>query len=481
MRLAFTIFFFLMGLSAVLAQRTSEAEIAKEAVFISANQKKLLGKYDEAAELYLKLLQEDPVNSAIWHDLARVYLAQGQNEEAVKAAQKAVRYDPQNTWILLTLAQIQLDSDSYASAAATFSQLAQKIGNQDLYQRWTDALVAGGSYKEAISSLDIADDRFGINEQRSDQRVELYLKLKDTKNAIAELRTWVDMYPQESHYLLKLGKFYTLINDDNKAIRTFEQVLTIEANNGEAILALQDLNSDRIKSSDDMLTAMVHSPDVAIDMKIKALLPALTAGTEEEVRAILPLTEYLAVQHPQHPQSQAVHADVLYLLGDLPQATTYYTRTLELHKGNYQVWDQLMTIYDQLGQYQELHQVSSKAMDYFPNQGGPYYYMAKVALHDDDTDMAADMIAEAQMVGGSNAQMQQRLSILSAHLLDRAGRTQEALTTLQAISDKDADSMELIGDLYIKIGDKPKAIKAFREALSLGGDQDRLKLKLESI
>jgi len=481
MRLIFTCITILFWSTSIHSQRVSEEEVGVEAMFIAANQKKIIGKYDEAVKIYLKLLEKDPINAVVLHDLARVYHKLENLDEAVKAAKKATRYAPDNTWFKLTLAQFKLQNLEFDAAGKSFGEIAAKTGDRDIYRRWAQALIEGQKYQSALEVMDKMDTQFGKEELRSDDKIELYLAMDDEKSAVRELQTWIDENPNEIYHLVKLGKFYTFIDERKKAIRTFEEVLDREPKNGDALIALQNLNSNKGNNSNDKIKSLVYSTSLSTDMKVKALIPVVTNGTKSEVQSILPYTAHLATTYTDHAQSQALHADALYLTDNVVEAKTYYKKTLELEKSNYQVWDQLMSIYDEEGEYSELSKLAELALDYFPNQGGPYYYIGKAAFSTDDLDEAKEMLSEATIIGRGNKMLQSKVAKLNANIIDTQGDTNGAISLLESIDSDDPTIYELIGDLYIKIKEKTKASEAFSMALKKGGDQLRLKQKIESI
>ena len=62
-------------------QLYSEEEIKRADRYLQANQLMILNKYDEALEMYEELLEDDPQNAVIHHDMARMYLAKEEFEK----------------------------------------------------------------------------------------------------------------------------------------------------------------------------------------------------------------------------------------------------------------------------------------------------------------------------------------------------------------------------------------------------------------
>jgi tetratricopeptide (TPR) repeat protein len=70
-----------------------------------------------------------------------------------------------------------------------------------------------------------------------------------------------------------------------------------------------------------------------------------------------------------------------------------------------------------------------------------------------------------------------------AVVLDREGKTAEAITYLEKVSQQDqvADHLFELGVLYTRVGDRAKAIQAFERAVAMDGAQMRARWQLASL
>ena len=292
-------------------ERLSEKEIGLEDLYISASQKKLLNKYDEALKIYDKILSENEVNPAVHHDMARIYHEMKNSESAVSSAQKAIRYDKSNPWYLLTLTQIYEETMQPGQAAETLSKAIAIAPDEALYERKAINLDQAGQQIQAIKTYDQADAKYGWSEERSDSKVDLYIAQGKDKEALEEVKKWSDKYPDNVTYIVKLARYLEYRGDAKKAIKAYEKALKIDPYNEEALFKTSQANSSKSNSGSE-LSLIIDNPRLGIDNKIKALLPSLTdkKGAEE----VLPYGKSLVDQYPEDAKSYALYGDILLSL-----------------------------------------------------------------------------------------------------------------------------------------------------------------------
>ncbi len=143
--------------------------------------------------------------------------------------------------------------------------------------------------------------------------------------------------------------------------------------------------------------------------------------------------------------------------GKTKEAIKIFTFNIEKHPNNQVIW----MFIDSLGEAYLKDGNKKMALKYYKE--------------------AKEMLSEAKIVGSGNTFLQSKLRTLNAQILDAEGDTNGAISYLESLDSKDPALSELIGDFYIKIGEKSKASAAFTNAMKQGGHQKRLKKKIESI
>ena len=133
----------------------------------------------------------------------------------------------------------------------------------------------------------------------------------------------------------------------------------------------------------------------------------------------------------------------------------------------------------------ELAEVVEEVMDYYPNQVGPLHHMAQVLFHQGNFEESLEWLEEADLIGGRNGVYAESNVQLRALVYSEQGDVDKGIDGLLLFESSNEmispATFELIGDLYFKINDKEAAGNYWRKALSEGGNNERIGIKLQSI
>ena len=457
--------------------RYAEEEIQVQDLYILANQKKILQKYDEAIKIYSQILKKNEVSPAVHHDMARIYNEMGKKEQAIASGLKATKYEPDNPWYLISLAQMYEEAIEPQKAADAISKVIRLSPSEDLYNRWAINLEHAGQKEQSIQAYNRADQQYGWSLSRSDSKVDLYLSLGKDKDALAEVKRWPEQSAYDVEAWIRLARFYEYRGDQKKALKTYEKVLSLDPNNEEALFKSKEKELNDVGAGE--LGAFINDNRVNLDKKIAALFPRL----ESDAQSILPYCLSLTNQYPEDAKVYAFYGDALWLSDDPKGAAAKYELSLEKSKSVYQVWSQLMEMLKINQDFDKLHDVAEEAIDYYPNQAGPYHYQAVALVAQGELEDAADANEEASFIAGDDQLMQEDIAILSAQILVAQGDMTGAIESIisNESSSNSASMLELLGDLYFQSGDRTKAAEAWKKALMKGGGSDRISSKIDSL
>ena len=359
----------------------SEEEVNTQKIFIDASKEKILGNYENAVYLFKEVLKRDQKNHAALYELARIYDVQEKTDKALHSIKEALSIDSENVWYEMFLADIHDKMGKPKEAAKVYEKLVSQDGeNTYYYEKWAFYLVKAGDATKAIKVYDKLEDKFGINEELSSKKYRLYLGLGNQKKAAEELELLVKSAPSNTDHKHMLASFYIQVGNQEKAEEIYKEILEIDPDDAYASIAL----AEKLKAGGDdisylnTLKPVFEQPDVSIDVKIKELIPYIhklaNSGDEILGKKIIELAEILQKVHPSEAKSFSASGDILYYAGDNQAALQKYQKALELNKSVFTVWEQVMYINLELGNFEELLKTSEEAMDYFPNQAKAYYF-----------------------------------------------------------------------------------------------------------
>ncbi|MFH1436857.1 MAG: tetratricopeptide repeat protein, partial [Pseudomonadota bacterium] len=137
------------------------------------------GSYDEALKMLKKASELFPDMAEAHHFVTHIYLSQEKGEKAVESAKKEVSLAPQWSWAQLDLATAYQIADDYESALEA-AQEAVRLDPQS-----------------AVAHFSLASILFALN----------------SKDALDELKTAVELAPDESSYLIEYFNAMVELND----------------------------------------------------------------------------------------------------------------------------------------------------------------------------------------------------------------------------------------------------------------------------
>ncbi len=225
------------------------------------------------------------------------------------------------------------------------------------------------------------------SEQIATRRHRLFVVSGDKKKSRKEYLKLIGAYPYNVNYRFLLARFYEDQGEAARAIQVYRDVLEVDPGNAEATIALAGSQS---KNKNDLtylsaLKPVFEKEDLGIDLKIEKLIPIITkvadTADKELATAGIELTTILEEIHPDDAKGYAASGDLLYHSNQLRPALEKYQKSLALSENNFLVWENVMYIHLELGDYRKLLNTTENVMDIFPNKA-VVYYLNGLASHE---------------------------------------------------------------------------------------------------
>ncbi len=188
--------------------------------------------YQEAIDIYTKAIDQMGEDSALTSRLAYAYISEPDWENAIKYFQKYLTYAPDDVNALINLSVAYNATNNYDK---WHEYLAKAL---ELQPDNTQLLFNSGQYwflkmQEANDSLTtVTDSTAEAKERREAFNAQV---VADRDSAIASFEKVVEVNPQDSDALKRLGILYLIATKTEKAAKTFEQYLQIDPNDITAL------------------------------------------------------------------------------------------------------------------------------------------------------------------------------------------------------------------------------------------------------
>ncbi|MFM2286071.1 MAG: hypothetical protein RLZZ543_1568 [Bacteroidota bacterium] len=387
---------------------TEKERLDFEYVFFDAEREKLLGNFSSAQTKFQQALRINPRAAAAHFELSQVYLQTGNKDLAELSGKNAVRFDENNKWYKLALADIYARADKYNEVVPLMEQLHKKEPNNEeyLYGLGT-ALAQTGKFDEAAKVYDKLEAIVGINEEVILQKKNLYMRLGKTDKAIAEIQRLMKAFPDEVGYRGFLAEIYEATKQPEKALAEYTEILRLDPDNPSVRFSLAEYyraQGDKEKSYQELKKAFAN-PQSSMELKIQVLSSYFEITTQypELKYQAMELCRELIAAHPEDPQAHAVYGDFLLREEKLPEAREQYMMVLLADKGKFNVWNQILLIDSELKNYQSMFDLSKEAMELFPYQPTLFLYNGIAAIQLKQYDKAIEALKGGADVTVGNA------------------------------------------------------------------------------
>lgn len=357
----------------------SAKEISLATNFVNACSERMKGNLREALKLFLECKTIYPENSAVRYELGMVYKLLGLNDLAIQETKVCATAEPKNEWYQLLLIDCYNVSKQNSQAIKVREGLVKNYPERSEFKQdlaYEYAMI--GQYDKAIRIYDELEKNFGVNEQLTLNKIKLLKSLHRPNDAEKELQKLIDSDKAEPRYYSYLAEFYVEQNKIEEAKKVYDTLLIMEPNNPGISLALHDYYS--LKGNDVVAYEYLKKAFINPEMDVRTKVNILTSYTEQGVKNPtnktrgIELATIMVKTHPLSPEANAVYGNYLVLDRKTKEAEPYFYLAAIYQKSNFNMWEDLILIDNELDQMDSLEKHSAIALELFPSQAIIYYY-----------------------------------------------------------------------------------------------------------
>lgn len=345
--------------------------------FLEGVRSKITGDYQAAIGWYdncLKINSESPV---VKYEIASILTANEDYNGALQLAREAVAGNPDNMWYKVLLASILQKKSMVEEACNVYADILAKYPEKEEFY-----LIEAGLYtsvekwQKAIDVYDRYESQNGITEPVSIEKIKLYTKLNDVRNASSELGKLIKKFPDKNEYLSLLAELYFNYNQDKKGLQILDRLLKMDPDNGFVHFYFADYYREK-KMTDEMekhMKGALLSDKIDNGYKIQYILklilnPDTISVTDIQLNSYMDL---LMNKYSDDLSVLALHSDFLKKDNKLVEARDELEFILSKDKNNYLIWEELLLLCNELSDTIRLYSIGKEAVKYFPEQPLPY-------------------------------------------------------------------------------------------------------------
>ena len=347
--------------------------------FFEADKNFIDENYDLAESYYQLCLNARPDNPFLFFRLASIALQRRDVNLAESYIDKCIELDPTNEWYVFMAGNIYMYAKKYDKAEKMFSQLIDKKPNEfNFYACLADVYIQKNNLKKALSTYDLIEKKFGIDETVTIQKKNIYLKLNKKKNAEAELVKLINAYPDEIQFKRVLADFYVQIGEINKSIELGKKMVQDNPDDGFSHLGLavcyQYLGD--FENFFNEINSGFAANNVPCEMKVSILIDMTRDQkfAKDNFERIFNLAELLVKYYPEDPDANTLYAEFQMNKGNIYIARLALEKVVETRKDKYAIWENMLLIDHQLADWNAMFKHSNEALEYFPNIPILYFF-----------------------------------------------------------------------------------------------------------
>lgn len=355
-----------------------------ESDFIEARMWMILEQYDQAVDLLEQLLDKDPNNAVFLYEMARSLDQTGETARALEYAERAHRYDPNNSWILQLLANLAAATDRDDLAEESYRKLLTLHPGRTNYGiSRAYHLLLMDRRDEAIEALNQVEMTSGITPELSRKKISIFSADENWEAIDREYKQLTNAFPRNTEYKMEYASFLEKRNELERAKKLYREILSIDPGFSRARMQLSELEMGEQGGEDRLqaLRPLLEDPSVELDEKIQALMPLLVQLSEQFdpqlVASLTEISEKLTQQHPERAESFAIAADIQFSGYQFVRASELYAKALAIRPGIIQLWLNEFESLLRSGEYSNLKERVEEGMDFYPNQALFQYYLAR--------------------------------------------------------------------------------------------------------
>ncbi len=374
-------------------QVVDQKEIRTTALYIEATSAFITENYKKAEKLYVKVLEQNPHDHAAMYQLARIYLYQEQDTQALNYALKAHKEEKKNPWYLQLLSEIYQKERNYDEAAKTVEKLV-KTAPKDPDYRWqlANLYLFAERYHKALKEFHKMEEILGVNEEISTRKIKIYEHLHKKEKVLNELKKLASAHPQEVRYLAMLAEKLMHYEREEEAFVYYQKIAQLNPSDPYIHITLAEYyrkTGHQEKAFQELKEGFTNN-HLDIDTKIQILMAYYSVSEiyENLNPQAYQLLQILTEQHPESPKTWSMYGDFLYRDQRYQEAAQAYQKVLVFDKSKYLVWESLMHALLAINDYQQLLNTTNEAIELFPYQPLPLLFAGFSHIHQKSYDKA---------------------------------------------------------------------------------------------
>jgi tetratricopeptide (TPR) repeat protein len=247
-----------------------------------------------------------------------------------------------------------------------------------------------------------------------------------------------------------LAEIYSEMKRDREALEIYDTIFSREPNNGTAQLSLSEFYRRKgdYEKVFEMIEKAYRNPDLDSDSKIQSAISFMEEPGEfrENQDKIEEMILILKESESSNLRARALYSDFLIRSGRTREAADQLGIVLDEDPGNYVLWEQMIFMLNDLGDFKSMMDYTERAIKKFPDIPNLYMFMGIAATQEKRYEKAVESIEIGITKVEENRSLEiQMLSIL-AEAYHGLGLDNESDTIFEKVLKDDPNNLLVLNN-----------------------------------
>jgi tetratricopeptide (TPR) repeat protein len=346
-------------------------------IYTEATRLKLLGEYDKSIRLFKDYLKLHPESAATYYQLAQLASVKGDLVRSAEFIDEAIKLDKENEWYTSFAINIYKNQNNLDKVIQLIED-ALKINpdNDELKYELAMYLAFAKKYDKSLQIVNSLEDEYGISEELSIQKYELYVNKNEEDSAILEIKKLIEFFPDRVNYYGIIAEHYLNKGNYNIAKGYYDKLLELDSVSIEGRLSYGKYLIAKRKDNEakTLYTNIFEDKEISSDRKLSVVVdvmnnPLIFQEGKELIKFLI--EKYVEVAQIDKDK-YTLWADYYLKSQQIDKSLSYLKKLLVIDSSNYFFWEQVILIENQFQNHDSVTKYATEAIRRFPEYSNLY-------------------------------------------------------------------------------------------------------------